>query len=158
MMRIVIIILLVFTFVVFQAFNIPANYQAYIETHLLKAQSLEQAYGIPVSIQFAQAIYESGAGRSNIAKQSCNHFGIRCGDKWEGEKYYSKTGCWREYQNVGLSWVDHAAYIANYYPNAMYKPWEFYKGLEGYGESGYWKKICKIVKKYKLYKYDSICK
>ena len=77
MMRIVIIILLVFTFVIFQAFNIPANYQAYIETHLLKAQSLEQAYGVPVSIQFAQAIYESGAGRSNIAKQSCNHFGIR---------------------------------------------------------------------------------
>lgn len=154
-MRITILIICIAFIILLESFIIPSSYQAYIDEHLFKAQELERAYGIPVSIQFAQAIYESGAGRSNIAQNSCNHFGIRCGDDWEGERYCSKSGCWRAYDNVGLSWLDHAAFIANYYPNAMHQSWEFYETLEGYGEAGYWKKITKIVKRYKLYKYDT---
>lgn len=154
-MRIAIIIIGIVLFFLFEGFMIPSNYQAYIDTHLLKAQHLQRVYGLPVSIQFAQAIYESGAGRSNISKQAKNHFGIRCGDHWEGSRYYSPSGCWREYDTVQDSWIDHARFMKKYYPNAMGKSWEFYGTLEGYGEQGYWRKITKIVKKYKLYQYDT---
>lgn len=153
-MRITIIILLITIFILLQS-SIPPRYEAYVKEHLLTAQMLEQAYGIPVSIQFAQAIQESGAGRSNIAKESKNHFGIRCGDNWKLDRYYCSSGCWRKYPTVQASWVDHARYIANYYPNAMHKNWQFYGKLEGYGEAGYWSKIVRIVKKYKLYQYDT---
>ena len=83
-MRITILIICIICILLLDSFMIPSGYQAYIDEHLFKAQELERAYGLPVSIQFAQAIYESGAGRSNIAQNSCNHFGIRCGDDWEG--------------------------------------------------------------------------
>ena len=156
-MRIIIILTCIILFLVCESFYIPKNYQRYIDTHLLKAQHLEQVYGIPVSIQMAQAIWESGGGRSNIAKEAKNHFGIRCGDDWDGQRYCSPSGCWRKYETVQDSWIDHAKFIARYYPNAKHKNWEFYAKLEGYGGAGYWSKICKIVKRYKLYKYDYIC-
>ena len=153
-MRITIILILAVAFLLLQSYQIPTNYQAYIDEHLLTAKLLEQAYGVPVSVQFAQAIEESGAGRSNIAKKANNHFGIRCGDNWQLDKYYSKTGCWRKYPSVQASWIDHARYISKYYPNAMHKPYTFYASLEGYGGKGYWRKIDKTIKRYKLYKYD----
>lgn len=136
------------------AFTLPKPYQSYIDKHLHKAKMLQHSTGVPVSIQFAQAIIESGAGRSNIAVQANNHFGIRCGDNWQGERYYSKSGCWRAYKNVGLSFVDHACFLQNHYPHVCFKTWEEWTKLEGYGESGYWKKIGRIIERYKLYKYD----
>jgi flagellum-specific peptidoglycan hydrolase FlgJ len=153
-MRVIIIIGLVLAFFMLEGFMIPNNYQTYIDKHLIKAKHLEATYGLPVSIQFAQAIYESGAGRSNIAQQSCNHFGIRCGDDWHGLRYYSASGCWREYENVSSSWADHACFLQDYYPHVCFKGWEAWTTLEGYGESGYWGKITKIVKRYKLYELD----
>ena len=152
-MRITILILLAICFVLLQS-NIPVNYMVYCEEHLSKAKALQITTGVPVSIQFAQAIYESGGGRSNIAKKAKNHFGMRCGDDWQGARYYSKTGCWRQYDNVSLSYIDHACFLNEHYQNAVGKNWEYWSKLEGYGGAGYWQKIGKIVKRYKLYKYD----
>lgn len=138
----------------FFAFTIPKPYQRYIEEHRHKAQLLQHSTGVPTSIQIAQAIYESGAGRSNIAKKANNHFGIRCGDNWNGQRYYSESGCWRQYNNVGLSFIDHACFLQDYYPHVCFKSWEEWTQLEGYGESGYWRKIGRIIERYKLYEYD----
>lgn len=136
------------------SFVIPKPYKLYIAQHKHKAQMLHHTTGVPASIQLAQAIMESGGGRSNIAIKANNHFGIRCGDNWQGERYYSKSGCWRSYPNIGVGYIDHACFLQEYYPNACFKSWEEWTKLEGYGESGYWKKIGKVVKRYKLYEYD----
>jgi flagellum-specific peptidoglycan hydrolase FlgJ len=133
----------------------PDKYYKYIRTHGHKAQMLQITHGIPPSIQIAQAIYESGAGSSNIAKQSNNHFGIRCGDGWDGEIYESKSGCWRKYSNIGHSYLDHANFLAKYYPDACFKDWKHWvKHCKGYGGAGYWKKIGRIIRMYKLYELD----
>lgn len=44
-------------------------------------------YKIPASITMAQGILESGAGQSELALKSNNHFGIKCHTDWKGEKY-----------------------------------------------------------------------
>ena len=45
--------------------------------------------GIPASIKLAQGLLESGSGRSTLAREANNHFGIKCGGRWEGEGFYS---------------------------------------------------------------------
>ena len=55
---------------------------------LLAVQEQERA-SIPASITLAQAIFETGWGRSTLAKEANNFFGIKCaGAKWKGETYY----------------------------------------------------------------------
>lgn len=49
----------------------------YIEKHRSIAYRNMQMTNIPVSIKLAQAILESGAGRSQLAKATNNHFGIK---------------------------------------------------------------------------------
>jgi flagellum-specific peptidoglycan hydrolase FlgJ len=130
-------------------------YSDYISEVKLGAQILEYITGVPTSIQLAQAIYESAGGKSNIAKKANNHFGIRCGDNWNGERYKSRSGCWRKYSSALDSYIDHAAYLQHYYPNACGKDWQHWvKYCKGYGGANYWQKIGKIIKQYNLDKYD----
>ena len=49
----------------------------YIEKNIIKAKIMESITGIPASIQLAQAIIESGGGKSHISIHSNNHFAIR---------------------------------------------------------------------------------
>ena len=60
-----------------------------------------EIYGIPASITMAQAIVESGCGNSVLARTANNHFGIKCGSSWTGEKVYhdddAKGECFRGY-------------------------------------------------------------
>ncbi|MCB0643513.1 MAG: glucosaminidase domain-containing protein, partial [Phaeodactylibacter sp.] len=46
--------------------------------------------GIPASIKLAQGILESDGGNSYLAREANNHFGIKCGPGWKGEKLYKK--------------------------------------------------------------------
>ena len=138
--------------------TVPRNYKKYFEKHLETARFLEEAVGVPVSIQFAQAVYESGCGRSNIAKQANNHFGIRCGSTWQYEEFYTASGCWRKYYDVGQGYIDHAYVLLDLYPHMMCKPYNEWETLEGYGEPNYWRKICKIVERYKLDRLDNLHK
>ena len=41
--------------------------------------------GIPASITLAQGLLESGAGRSSLASEGNNHFGIKCHNNWKGK-------------------------------------------------------------------------
>jgi flagellum-specific peptidoglycan hydrolase FlgJ len=40
--------------------------------------------GVPASIKLAQGLLESDAGRSNLANQANNHFGVKCHSEWQG--------------------------------------------------------------------------
>ena len=46
-----------------------------------------QRTGIPASITLAQGILESGCGKSELAVNANNHFGIKCHD-WKGDTYH----------------------------------------------------------------------
>ena len=79
------------------------------------AEMLE--YKIPASITMAQGILESGAGMSELAKKSNNHFGIKCHTDWNGEKVYydddAKDECFRKYDQVEDSYRDHSKFLSS---------------------------------------------
>ena len=56
-----------------------SQYQTYIDQYRDLAIEQMLRYKIPASITLAQGIFESGAGRSRLATQGNNHFGIKCG-------------------------------------------------------------------------------
>jgi len=58
--------------------------RSYVEQYLPVAEAEKRKYGIPVSITLAQGLLESDAGDSRLARESNNHFGIKCRSKCRG--------------------------------------------------------------------------
>lgn len=52
--------------------------QAYIDKYAPVAVAESRKFGIPASITLAQGLLESDAGQSRLARQTNNHFGIKC--------------------------------------------------------------------------------
>ena len=55
-----------------------SDYIRYIDKYKDVAIEQMRKYHIPASITLAQALLESGAGKSELARNSNNHFGIKC--------------------------------------------------------------------------------
>jgi hypothetical protein len=71
--------------------------------------------GIPASIALAQGMIESDYGRSSLALEANNHFGIKCHKDWSGPKVYhhddSRNECFRKYRNAEDSFYDHSEFL-----------------------------------------------
>ena len=122
--------------------------------------------GIPASIKLAQGILESGCGKSQLAGNANNHFGIKC-HNWNGASFImdddSRNECFRKYRNPEESWVDHSEFLTSrsrYAPlfklsKTDYKGWA--KGLKkaGYATApDYAQKLIKIIEEEELYQFD----
>ena len=59
----------------------------YINNYKDLAISEMSRTGIPASIKLAQALLESGAGQSTLAREARNHFGIKCNGGWTGDTF-----------------------------------------------------------------------
>lgn len=123
---------------------------------------------VPASITLAQAILESGYGRSELAIKANNHFGIHANSTWKGD-IYSGTDAgvptdFRKYDSVLESYHDHSLFLkqprySDLYKLRItdYKGWA--KGLQkaGYAQDPeYSKKLIRIIEQYELYKYDEM--
>ncbi|HFA52249.1 MAG TPA: LysM peptidoglycan-binding domain-containing protein [Bacteroidetes bacterium] len=154
-----------------------SDYLNYIEKYKKIAIKEMDRAGIPASIKLAQALLESNAGRSTLAKKANNHFGIKCGSNWKGRTFhredddYDEFGnlqksCFRRYRRAKDSFIAHSEFLrdpkkANRYgflfrlDGTDYKRWA--RGLKraGYATSAtYDKKLINLIKTYKLYEYD----
>jgi hypothetical protein len=124
-------------------------------------------YRIPASITLAQALLESGAGLSELARSSNNHFGIKCHSEWRGERIFRRddkpNDCFRKYKTVADSYEDHSRFLsekARYsvlftYSMKDYGAWA--RGLQkcGYAtDRSYASKLIKCIEDYRLYEYD----
>jgi flagellum-specific peptidoglycan hydrolase FlgJ len=115
--------------------------------------------GIPVSIQLAQAIAESGGGKSELGRLANNLFGMKYyKELFNGEFYQAPGGCkWRKYNSIEDSFRDHAVFLNQYYGHATGKNWQYWvNNCKGYGGIGYWKHIGDVIEKYRLYEYDDV--
>jgi LysM repeat protein len=142
-------------------------YEAYIKKYSDIAVEHMQKYRIPASITLAQGLLESGAGMSDLARYSNNHFGIKCHRNWRGPAVYAPddgpNDCFRKYKTVEDSYRDHAEFLAygSRYkvlfdlPITDYKGWA--RGLQttGYAtDKAYANKLIKLIEDYELYRFD----
>lgn len=142
-------------------------YHKYIRKYKELAIEQQNKYKIPASITLAQGLLESGAGQSDLARRSNNHFGIKC-HGWKGKTVYHdddrRGECFRKYSKVEDSYEDHSQFLAlrPRYASLFrldirdYKGWA--KGLQkcGYAtDRKYANKLIKVIEDYKLYEYDS---
>jgi LysM repeat protein len=144
------------------------SYVDYVNQYSDLAKKQMDKYGIPASITLAQGLLESGAGKSGLAKNSNNHFGIKCHADWTGERVYhaddGPNDCFRKYKKVEDSFEDHSKFLKQHarysvlftYNIKDYTSWAI--GLQkcGYATNkAYANKLIKIIEDYELYKYDS---
>jgi LysM repeat protein len=89
--------------------------ESYIDDYKDLAISEMRRTGVPASITLAQGIIESDMGRSRLAKEANNHFGIKCHDDWKGPTMrYSddrRNECFRKYSKPEESYKDHSDFL-----------------------------------------------
>ena len=146
---------------------------AYIQQYKTIAQQEMDRVGIPASIKMAQGILESASGRSTLAKQSNNHFGIKCGKNWTGEEVYRhdddyKDGllvrsCFRAYDDPAKSFMALSDFLTDNRRYAFlfeldvydYKGWAHGLRKAGYAtDPNYPSKLIRIIEEYELYLLD----
>ncbi|HEU0228818.1 MAG TPA: glucosaminidase domain-containing protein [Arachidicoccus soli] len=125
--------------------------------------------GVPASITLAQGILESGCGQSILARESNNHFGIKCKTEWTGGKVYhdddARNECFRVYASAADSYRDHSNFLKNrpYYTDLFsldprnYTAWAYGLKKDGYAtEKDYPKNLIHIIETYHLENYSDL--
>lgn len=144
------------------------------------AQAGWRQFGVPPSVTIAQAILESGWGRSKLAANDRNFFGIKCqkgryGTIANGCHTYNTQECrtdgscfntsavFRTYRTVADSFRDHGNFLR---VNSRYKPafaytrnaTQFLVEMKAAGyatDPHYVAKVRGIMQSYNLYRYDT---
>lgn len=126
-------------------------------------------YKIPASITLAQGILESNSGRSELAVNARNHFGIKCHKEWDGATYLydddAKNECFRVYANPEESFRDHSIFLTTRDRYSLlfdlnikdYEGWA--KGLKAAGyatDKNYPTRLIDLINRYQLFKYDEL--
>ena len=142
--------------------NLNPTYLAYIEEWKGTAVQQQADYGIPASITMAQALLESAAGKSELAQNARNHFGIKCTSEWFGGVYYydddRKGECFRQYKDAAESFKDHSVFLKRpRYTTCFEIAVEDYEGWArrlrecGYAtDPQYAHKLIKLIEDYRL--------
>ena len=151
----------------------------YIEKYKSIALEEMQRSGIPASIKLGQAILESNAGRSALARKANNHFGIKCGSVWDGPIWHRKDddrdrngklikSCFRAYPSSLSSFIDHSEFLRDPRKRHRYgflfdlNPKDYKKWARGLKKSGYAtnpkydKHLIALIEKHELYKFDDL--
>ena len=143
------------------------TYQEYFNQYKDIAIEQMKKYHIPASITLAQGVFESAAGRSELATKGNAHFGIKC-NGWTGRKVYhdddARNECFRAYNSAYESYEDHSRFLSGSQRYRQlfslditdYKGWA--RGLKAAGYATnpqYANKLIEIIQLYKLYQYDT---
>ncbi len=147
--------------------DVRSTQEEYIRRYSKTAVSEMYRSGIPASITLAQGLLESGAGKSRLAVEGNNHFGIKC-HNWAGKKIYEdddrRHECFRKYGSAEESYRDHSDFLR--YKDRYkflfdldptdYRGWAYGLRKAGYAtDPNYPKKLVKLIEDYKLYEFDT---
>lgn len=143
-----------------------ADTRLYIARYKELAKSEQQRSGIPAAIKLAQGIYESAAGKSDLASRSNNHFGIKCKSSWRGDTVLHDDDlsqeCFRKYPSVEKSYMDHSDFLKGSPRYAKlftlnvddYIGWATGLKQAGYATNpAYVRKITDLIERYELQQY-----
>ncbi len=144
----------------------PLTAEDYISQWKAVAIKKMKEHGIPASITLAQGLLESGNGNSVLARESNNHFGIKCTPDWTGGRTYhdddKKDDCFRVYRDAAESYDDHAKFLQRSRYAALfelkstdYKGWAHGLKKAGYAtDPRYPQKLIDLIERYELHNLD----
>lgn len=146
-----------------------ARQQAYIRRFAKVAQSEMEKYGIPASIKLAQGLLESDAGKSPIARQNNNHFGIKCfsrncrkghcsnfQDDTHKDFFRIYPSAWESYRAHSLMLQQNDRYQSLFsLPPGDYRAWAHGLSEAGYAtDPEYPEKVVRLIEELNLHQYD----
>ncbi|MBK9392319.1 MAG: glucosaminidase domain-containing protein [Bacteroidetes bacterium] len=139
----------------------------YINQYKDLAMSEMRRTGIPASITLAQGMIESDYGRSRLAVEANNHFGIKCHNTWKGPTITHhddrRNECFRKYRKAEESYFDHSDFLTSTSRYGFlfeldekdYKGWA--RGLKkaGYATNpDYANMLIRKIEEYELWRFD----
>lgn len=156
-----------FTTLICLAQSTNQAYWSYIDQYKDWAIEQMQQYHIPASITLAQGLLESNAGRSSLAREANNHFGIKVGSTWTGPYVLrdddAKNEKFRKYKSARESFIDHSKFLqGKRYQNLYslgqtdYRGWA--RGLKAAGYAtnpAYAEALIRIIEMYSLHQFDT---
>lgn len=150
-----------------QAQRTNQAFWSYIDKY--KDWAIEQMheYRIPASITLAQGLLESNAGRSRLATEANNHFGIKVGGSWTGPYIVQSddrpNDRFRKYKSARESYVDHSKFLQQKRYQGLYqlgrtdyKGWA--RGLKAAGYAtnpAYAESLIRVIEMYNLQQFDT---
>lgn len=169
----VLVVIMTIHFISFD-FNPESAAEEYIEAY--KDLAIVEMYrtGIPASITLAQGLHESNYGKSKLAIEANNHFGIKCKSYWTGKTYFHKDddfnkkgqlveSCFRAYESDIDSYIDRSNFLSQteryeplfYFDKTDYSAWAYGLKFCGYAtDANYSQKLIEKIEKYNLDKFD----
>ena len=75
------------------------------------AQETQEKYGVPASVTLAQYATESGYGKSWLARNANNYFGMT--GSYNGQKVFKTDRYWRKYSSMEESFNDHGRLLSS---------------------------------------------
>jgi LysM repeat protein len=147
--------------------SLTTSEEEYINTYRDIAVNEMKRTGIPASIILAQGMIESDYGRSMLAREANNHFGIKCHSDWTGQKIYHhddrRNECFRKYTKPEDSFFDHSEFLmsgSRYHflfdlPPTDYKAWAHGLKKAGYATNpDYANLLINAIEEKNLHYYD----
>lgn len=150
----------------------PGSVTQYLNKYRYLSRQLTQSTGIPEPVILAIAGLESNWGKSELAVNANNHFGIKskvdrpgpayCKHtlEYEGWLVYTTVACFRSYPLISESYTDFGDFILtrnNYAQIRGLPSWNYRAWLEGLRQGGYatdpsyTDKVLRIIWRYHLY-------
>lgn len=144
------------------------RYKQYIRRFAKTAQSESTKYGMPASINMAQGLLESGAGKSRLATKNNNHFGVKCFSKKCAKGHCSNfdddhhKDFFRSYKSAWESWRAHSELLQRKHyrhlkklDSSDYKAWAHGLKKAGYAtDPRYAEKLIDLIETYGLHQLD----
>ena len=141
----------------------------YIEQYADVAIQKMQEYKIPASITIAQGIFESACGKSRLAVEGNNHFGIKCHTEWTGDTILIDDDelqeCFRKYTSVSESYTDHSLFLTTRkrYSNLFeldimdYQAWARTLKQDGYATNPqYADRLISLIERFNIARLDTM--
>lgn len=129
---------------VYTSTSAEADAASYIERYGDLAVSEMNRTGVPASITLAQGMIESDFGRSRLAREANNHFGIKCHSDWTGPVIRHnddrRNECFRKYNRPEDSFYDHSDFLrsgSRYSSLFGLKPTDYKGWAHGLKRAGY---------------------
>jgi len=147
-----------------------ADMRAYVEQYKDVAMEKMKQYKIPASITLAQGIFESACGKSRLATEGNNHFGIKCHENWAGDTILIDDDelqeCFRKYDSVAASYTDHSLFLTTRrrYANLFaldildYPSWARTLKADGYATNPqYADRLISLIERFNIARLDTLC-